>query len=430
MPTDPHTAPAIPPIAAIAIMGGLFFIIGFVTWLNGPLIGFVHLAFALDEVGAFLVPMAFYLSYFFLALPAAALLRNTGMKKGMALGLAIMALGAFAFGHYATVRWYPGALSGLFVMGGGLAILQTAVNPYISILGPIETAARRIAIMGICNKVAGILAPLVLGALVMRDMGDLAARVAAAEPAARDQLLAQFAAGIHAPYLMMATVLLLTSAAILFSPLPNIRASEANRDSESVADTGRSRLRQFPHLWLGAACIFAYVGVEVLAGDAIGTYGNALGLPLDATKFFTSLTLGAMLAGYIAGLILIPRVVSQERWLAISALAGMTLSVAAWLSSGYLAVGLIATLGFANAMMWPAIFPLAIRGLGRLTERGSAILIMGIAGGAVMPQLFAVFKQHYHFQSVFLLLALACYLYVFYYAVRGYRVGRRQHSAV
>ena len=216
------------------IIGLLFFIFGFVTWMNGPLIQFVELAFELDTVNAFLVLMAFYLSYFFLALPAAAILRRTGMKRGMAIGLFVMALGELAFGQFALQRWYPGALGGLFVIGAGLALLQTAANPYISILGPIDSAAQRIAFMGICNKVAGILAPLALGILVMHGLGDLKAQVQAADPATRNALLDAFAARVHAPYLGMAFVLAALGVWIVRSPLPEVRASEANTARDAV----------------------------------------------------------------------------------------------------------------------------------------------------------------------------------------------------
>ncbi|HEY0502398.1 MAG TPA: sugar MFS transporter [Lysobacter sp.] len=409
-------------LGSIAIIGALFFIFGFVTWLNGPLISFAKLAFDVDDTYAFLIPSAFYLSYFFLALPSSFILRKTGMKKGMALGLFLMALGAAVFGQYTTQRWYPGAVGGIFVIGGGLAILQTAVNPYISILGPIEGAAQRIAVMGICNKLAGWAAPFVIGTLVMHGMGDVATRVAGADAATKETVLNEFAARIHDPYMFMAGLLALLAVGIAFSPLPEIRAEEVNAEGDT--GTGRTSLFQFPHVWLGALCIFVYVGVEVMAGDAIGTYGQAFGLPLDETKFFTGFTLGAMLVGYIVGLIVIPRFISQERYLSFSAVLGMLLALGALLTKGYVSVGFVAALGFANAMMWPAIFPLAIHGLGRLTERGSALLIMGIAGGAVIPQLFVHFKQQYDFQLVFFALVVPCYLYILYFAQRGHRAGR------
>lgn len=416
--------------SSIMVIGALFFIIGFFTWINGPLITFVQLAFDVNEVYAFLVLMVFYLSYFFFALPASLLLKRTGLKKGLALSLSVMAAGAAGFGEFSTQRWFAGALGSLFVIGSGLALLQTAVNPYISILGPIESAARRIALMGICNKVAGILAPVVLGSLVLHGIGDLATQVEAADPVARAQLLDAFAAKIHAPYLGMAAVLMLVAVGVLLSPLPDIRCDEVNATPAAAPGTReRTSLRQFPHAWLGALCIFVYVGVEVMAGDAIGTYGNGFGLPLDQTKFFTSFTLTAMLLGYLVGLAVIPRFLPQERYLLLSSVLGIALAFGAYLSSGYVSVGFVAALGFANAMMWPAIFPLAIRGLGRFTEQGSALLVMGICGGAIVPQLFALLKQHFDFQAVFLCLTVPCYLYILYFATRGHRAGMPPASA-
>jgi len=410
-----------PPLATIAI---LFFIFGFITWLNGPLITFVRLAFSLDDVNAFLVPMVFYFSYFFLALPSAAILRRTGMKKGMALGFSVMAAGAMMFGHFTTQRYYAGALTGLFVIGSGLAILQTAANPYAAIIGPISGAARRIALMGICNKFAGFLAPIVFGAIALRGLDDFDGRVKASVGAEREALLDRFAAQVYWPYMAMAVLLLIMAAWILYSRLPDIAPEEANA---AKADDGEKFAPgRYPHLWLGVAALFLYVGVEVLAGDAIGVYGDGFGLPLDQTRLFTSWTLFAMLAGYGAGVLITPRFVSQQSYLALSGAAGAALCLLAYVTQGYLSVVMIAALGFANAMMWPAIFPLAIAGLGRHTHRGSAYLIMAIAGGALMPWWFALLKQYISFQLAWLVLALPSYAFIAYYGLHGYRAGQER----
>ena len=404
-------------------IGVLFFIFGFVTWLNGPLITFVKLAFDLDDVNAFLVPMAFYLSYFFLALPSSAVLRRTGMKNGMALGLLVMALGAAVFGQFTTMRYYPGALTGLFTIGAGLSLLQTASNPYISIVGPIESAAQRIAFMGICNKFAGFLAPFVFGALVLNGLDNFDARVkAASTELEREALLNGFAAQVYWPYMIMAALLALLALWIARSNLPEIHPETVN-DDPATDRSESGNIFSFPHLWLGVVCLVLYVGVEVMAGDAIGLYGSGFKLPLDETRFFTSFTLAAMLIGYVAGLLLIPRFVSQERYLAMSAALGVALTLGATLTSGYTSVAFIAALGFANAMMWPAIFPLAIRGLGRQTETGSALLIMAIAGGALMPYAFALLKTRIDFQLAYAALAVPGYLYIWYYGARGCRAG-------
>ncbi|MES2313225.1 MAG: sugar MFS transporter [Pseudomonadota bacterium] len=411
-------------LGPMLIIGLLFFIFGFVTWLNGPLITFVKLAFNLDDVNAFLVPMAFYLSYFFLALPASSVLRRTGMKKGMALGLFVMAIGAVLFGQFTTMRMYPGALTGLFVIGAGLSLLQTASNPYISILGPIDSAAQRIAFMGICNKLAGAIAPFAFGALVLSGISTFGQQVESAPtPQAREALLNAFAGKVHLPYMVMAGLLVLLAIWIARSSLPEIKPAGAN--SEGAIGHKDGSIFSFPHLWLGVLCLFLYVGVEVMAGDAIGTYGASFHLPLEETRFFTSFTLGAMLLGYVAGLLLIPRFISQQRYLAVSAVLGVLFTLGAFTTSGYSSVLFVAALGFANAMMWPAIFPLAINGLGRHTEAGSALLIMGIAGGAVVPQLFVHLKQHIDFQLAFMVLMVPCYLYILYYGMVGHRVGQK-----
>jgi MFS transporter, FHS family, L-fucose permease len=415
-------APRSSTLLPMIIIGVLFFIFGFVTWLNGPLISFVKVAFTLDDINAFLVPFAFYVSYFVLALPAGVVLKRTGMKKGMALGLFIMAIGAAIFGEFVRMRVYYGALTGLFTIGAGLSLLQTASNPYISILGPIDSAAQRIAFMGICNKVAGALAPIAFGILVMTGIDSFQDQVAktTAGPA-RDALLNDFAARVFMPYMTMAGILVVLAIWIVLSSLPEIKPSGAN--SERAIGHTSGGIFSFPHLWLGVLCLFLYVGVEVMAGDAINTYGQGFGLPLIKTSHFTTYTMFAMLTGYVLGLLIIPRFISQQRYLAVSAVMGVLFALGAYVTHGMASVAFVAALGFANAMMWPAIFPLAIKGLGSHTELGSAFLIMGIVGGAIIPQVFVHLKQYIDFQLAFLVVIVPCYFYILYYGVRGHNVG-------
>ena len=410
---------------SMAIIGFLFFIFGFVTWINGPLIFYVKLAFRLDtDSKAFLVTTAFYMAYFFLALPSSWILQKTNMKKGMALGLLVMAIGTFVFGTFATHRNYTFALAGLFIIGSGLSLLQTASNPYVSILGPIESAAKRISIMGICNKTAGILSPIILSLFVLKGINKLEEKVnTAPSEQAKEAILNDFASKVYVPYLVMAVILLALALWILRSSLPEIKGSEANADQK--AEKTKASIFQFPHLWLGAVCIFVYVGVEVMAGDAIGIYGKGFDIPTDQTKYFTSFTLGAMLVGYIAGLVSIPKYISQQKALTVSAILGILFTAGAFLTSNYISVGFVAALGFANAMMWPSIFPLAINRLGRFTEKGAAILIMGIVGGAIIPKAFASLKEHYNFQTVFFALMIPCYFYILYYSIKGYKAGMK-----
>lgn len=411
---------------AIIIIGILFFVFGFVTWLNGTLIPFLKLACQLEnDIQAFFVTFAFYMAYFFLAIPSSFILKKTGFKNGMALGLLVMAIGSFIFIPAANTRSFGLFLTGLFVQGAGLAILQTASNPYISIIGPIESAAKRISIMGICNKVAGMLSPIILGALVLKNAGKLQHQITTAtDTTVKEQLLNELSARVITPYIIMGLILVLLAFMIKRSSLPEIEIDKEEPSSKAVIE--KTSVFQFPHLMLGVLCIFLYIGVEVMAGDAIGTYGRQLGMPLDETKYFTTFTLFSMLAGYVIGIFTIPKYLSQQKALAISAILGVVFSLCIFFTTGYVAISFIALLGLANALMWPAIFPLAISGLGKFTKTGAALLIMGIAGGALLPLLYTTLKDRNIFSNhaSFLICILPSYLYIFYYAKKGYAAGK------
>ena len=412
---------------AIVIIGILFFVFGFVTWLNGTLIPFLKLACQLEnDIQAFFVTFAFYMAYFFLAIPSSIIISKTGFKNGMALGLLIMAVGSLIFIPAANARSFGLFLTGLFIQGAGLALLQTASNPYISIIGPIESAAQRISIMGICNKVAGMLSPLILGALVLKNAGEIEAKIGkATDPAIKETLLNELAARVITPYIIIAIALILLAILIKRSSLPEIDTNA--EDSSDQTQVAKTNIFQFQHLVLGVLCLFLYVGVEVMAGDAIGVYGRQLGMPLDETKYFTTFTLLSMLVGYIIGIFTIPKYMSQQNALAISAILGIIFSLGVYLTEGYTAISFIALLGLANALMWPAIFPLAISGLGKFTKTGAALLIMGVAGGALVPLLYTTLKDKgiVSNQVSFLICMLPAYVYILFYAVKGYAIGKK-----
>jgi glucose/galactose transporter len=408
---------------AMIIVAALFFIFGFVTWLNGTLIPFLKLTCNLDsDAKAFLVTFAFFIAYFVLAIPSSWILEKVGFKNGMSLGLAIMAVGAVIFIPAANSRSFMMFLVGLFVQGMGLALLQTAVNPYVSIIGPIESAATRISIMGIFNKLAGIAAPLVFGKILLGNASEISSSIeAATDPLAKAELLNQLASRIVNPYIIMTVVLMLLAIGLRFTSLPEVNLDNEKSDDET---DNKSSIFQYPHAILGALAIFFYVGAEVMAGDIIGTYGKNLGFSLDESKYFTTFTLIGMLIGYVLSLFLIPNFVKQEQWLKISAILGILLTFAAFFTSGSLAVTCIAALGFANAVMWPAIFPLGIDGLGRFTKIGSALLIMGIAGGAIIPQIYGFLSSSIGFEKAFLATMIPCYVFILYFAQSGHKKGR------
>lgn len=411
---------------AILIIGFLFFIFGFVTWLNGSLIQFLKLACQLGDVQALLVTFAFYIAYAVLAIPSSYILKKTGFKNGMSLGLAVMSIGAVIFIPAAQNRSFGIFLTGLFVQGMGLTLLQTASNPYISIVGPIESAAKRISIMGICNKVAGMISPLILSAVLLSNATELETQINnAASVAEKEGLLNELASRVINPYIILASVLAVLAFLLMKSPLPEI---DVDKEETQGAATGKTSVTQYPHLMLGVLCIFLYVGAEVMAGDAIGIYGGEIGIPLDETKNFTTFTLGAMLVGYVVGIFTIPKVISQQTALKLSAILGIVFTMAVYITSGYTAITFIALLGLANALMWPAIFPLAIDGLGRFTKIGSALLVMGIAGGAVVPLIYATLKDkdgmNLSNHLAFFICMLPCYLYILYYSVKGFKAGK------
>lgn len=405
----------------IIIIGILFFIFGFITWANSSLIPYLKIACELTTSQAILVTFAFYISYAFMAFPSAWVLKKTGYKNGMVVGLLVMALGALVFIPAASARSFDLFLFGLFVIGGGMALLQTASNPYITILGPIESAAKRISIMGVFNKAAGALAPIVLGAIILKDSSALQARLATMEAAAKTAELELLASKVVMPYVSIAIALILLSIFIYKSSIPEIRAE--GEDDQGPNTINRKSIFDYPYLWLGFITLFLYVGAEVLSGDIIQIYGNSLGIPLDIAKYFTTYTMIGLLTGYIIGIFTIPKYLSQSTALKGSAVLGLIFSALAMFTDGYMSVLFIALLGLANALIWPAIWPLAIEGLGKFTRTGSALLIVGIAGGAIIPRVWAILGESIGLKSAFIIL-IPCYLFVLYFATYGHKIGK------
>ena len=429
---------------SITIIGLFFFIFGFVTWLNGILIPFLRTACELNDFQAYFVTFAFYISYFVMALPSSAVLKKTGFKNGMSIGLWVMAIGSLVFIPAALTRSYGLFLSGLFVMGTGLALLQTASNPYITIIGPRESAAKRISIMGIANKFAGAIAPVILASVIMKDADILDQQLAqAVDAASRTITLDEMAHRVIMPYIIMATILVLLGLLLRYAHLPEVD-TEAEDDAVGEANLNKTSIWQFPHLLLGVVALFFYVGVEVIAGDTIIRYGQSLNVPMDSAKYYTSLTLLAMILGYLMGIAFIPKYISQGNALKICTILGAIFTFCAILIPSDLVftmpfvdlvtfkplelvlpvtVLFVALMGLANALVWPAMWPLAITGLGRFTKTGSAMLIMAIAGGAILPLVYGKLADLFSTQSAYWI-CLPCYLVIMYYAFIGHKAGK------
>ena len=403
----------------VAIIGSLFFIFGFITWLNSVLIPYLRIACELNNLESYLVTFAFYIAYFVMAIPSSWVLKRSGFKKGMSIGLAIMAVGALIFIPAALTRTYGLFLTGLFVQGTGLALLQTASNPYITIIGPRESAAKRISIMGICNKLAGAIAPIILGAIALKDADAIKTRVVQMTASQKAQELNALASRVIVPYIVIILALVVLALLIFFSGLPEIDTDHEDEET-ALANTSKQSIFQFPHLILGVATLFLYVGAEVIAGDTIISYGSDQGIPFSTAKFFTTCTLCAMIVGYIIGIITIPKYLKQEKALLYCAILGVFFTAGALVTHGYVSVLFIALLGLANSLMWPAIWPLAIAGLGRFTKLGSSLLIMSIAGGALLPLAYGRLADYFDPRQAYWIL-IPCYLFILYYAVDGYK---------
>jgi glucose/galactose transporter len=403
------------------IIGALFFIFGFVTWLNSVLIPFLKQACELTDFQAYFVTFAFYISYFIMAIPSSVILKKTGFTKGMSVGLGIMAVGSVIFIPAAYARSYPLFLFGLFAQGTGMTLLQTASNPYVTILGPIESAAKRISIMGICNKVAGMTGILILGQLLFNDTQELSEKIAVLSGDELARELDILASRVIVPYVVMTIILAGLALMVLKAHLPEINPEDESTESGSAK--GKTSLFDFPHLVLGVICVFVYVGVEVIAIDTIGLYGQFQGFDLNTASMFGIYSLIALTIGYLLGIVIIPKYITQRTALVTCSLLGFVFAIAALITQGWISIGFIVLLSFAHSLMWPSIWPLAINNLGKFTKTGSAVMIMGVVGGALIPLMYGALADSSDRQVAYWI-TLPCYVYILYYAAKGHKVGQ------
>lgn len=413
-------------IISIGIIGLMFFVFGFVSWVNAILIPYFKIACELTNFQSYLVAFAFYISYLVMSMPSSYLLKRVGYKKGIVIGFWIMALGALLFVPAAYGRTYIIFLIGLFTLGTGLAVLQTVANLYITLIGDKERAAQRISIMGICNKGAGILAPLAFSWAVLRPTdNELFKQIPLMDVVQRTAVLDELILRVVAPYTVVAIVLFLIGVLVNYSPLPEIE----NPDTDEGGKQKKGVL-QFPHLVLGAIAIFLHVGTQVIAIDTVINYADSMGLSLVEAKALPSYTLTATIIGYLIGIILIPRFISQKRMLQICALLGLCLSVLVCVVHGQVvwfnmrldvSLWFLVFIGLPNALIWAGIWPLAIAGLGRYAKSGSALLIMGLCGNAILPMIYGALADMINVKQAYWVL-VPCFLYIVYYAFWGHRI--------
>lgn len=417
---------------SIILIGMMFFIFGFVSWANSILIPYFKIACELSNFKAYLVTFAFYISYFIMSVPASFILKSIGFKKGMMLGFWIMSIGAFIFIPAAMGRTYSIFLLGLFTLGTGLAILQTATNPYITLLGPKESAAQRISIMGICNKGAGILAPLVFAAVILKATDSaLFKNLEHMSGANRNLALNELISRVIVPYFCVGILLFLLGLGVRFSPLPEIDTDQENEEM-TLSNSNKNSILQFPHLILGAIAIFLHVGTQVIAIDTVIGYAGSMNIQLMEAKIFPSFTLAATICGYIIGIICIPKFISQVNALRTCTFLGFLFTIGILFSHGTvefaglkadISIWFVVLLGLANSLIWAGIWPLALDGLGKFTKIGASIIIMGLCGNAILPLFYGYFADQYNLKSAYSVL-LPCYLYLIFYAIKGYKIKK------
>ena len=420
---------------SLTILAGMFFIFGFVSWVNSILIPYFRIACELTHFESYFVAFAFYIAYFVMAIPSGILLKKVGFKRGIMYGFMLTALGAFLFVPAALVRQFEIFLIGLFSIGTGLAILQTAANPYVTIIGPIESAARRISIMGICNKFAGIISPLIFAALILKaDDSELFSLIESGtlDAITKSAMLDELIQRVIVPYAILGGLLVLAGIGIRYSILPEINTDEQNAtDEKENGHNSKKSIFDFPYLILGALAIFFHVGTQVIAIDTIINYANSMGIDLLEAKVFPSYTLACTMIGYVLGILIIPKYVSQTKALIICTVLGLLLSfgvvfadfnVTLFGHQANISIFLLCALGFPNALIYAGIWPLSIHGLGKFTKTGSSLLIMGLCGNAILPLIYGYFAEVYDLRIGYWIL-IPCYLYLIFFATKGHKIN-------
>jgi FHS family L-fucose permease-like MFS transporter len=421
---------------SLLTIGVMFFVFGFVTWINAILIPYFKIACELSNFQSYLVAFAFYIAYLVMSLPASYLLERTGFKKGMMVGFFVMSAGAMIFVPAALTRTYVVFLAGLFTLGTGLAILQTAANPYVTILGPKESAARRISIMGICNKTAGILAPLLFAAVVLRVTdSDLFRQLPLMSASEKGHALDELIRRVVWPYATVSVILFCLGIFVRLSKLPEIDARQEDDQSANI-NSGKTSITRFPHLILGAVGIFVHVGTQVIAVDTVINYAGSMGINLLQAKVFPSYILFATICGYLIGIATIPKFVSQVNALRFCTLLGLLFSLCVIFTHGSvtvfghhtdLSIWFLVGLGLPNSLVWAGLWPLALDGLGRYTKKGASILIMGLCGNAILPLFYGHFADRFSLRYGYWVL-IPCYLYLVFYAAHGHKIRRWSKS--
>lgn len=409
--------------SSLAMLGCLFFVFGLVSWVNSILVPYFKVACDLKTgVETYLVTFAFYIAYLVMTVPASFFLNRVGYKRGAMIGLLIMAAGTLLFWPAALTRTYAMFLTALFVIGTSLAILQSVANPFVTIIGPYESAAKRISIMGICNKFAGIIAPILFAAAVIRP-GDKeimnAVESGLLVGAAKDAALDEMIRGVISPYLILTAFLVVFAIIFYYSPIRDINPDKDNKSDSEESD--RKTVWSYTYLVLGVMALFCHLGSQQISIATIIEYALSMGYSYGAANLFPSYTLACILCGYLVGVALIPKYLTQQKALVICTVSGLVLSVLVVLLPLSLSIWCVVLLGIPNSLIYAGIWPLAIRGLGKWTTLGSSLLVMALCGNAIMTLLYGLMTDYMSLQASYWLL-IPCFVFMVYYAIWGYKI--------
>lgn len=425
---------------SMLILATLFFIFGLVSWVNTILIPYFKLTCELTIVQSYLVTFAFFIAYLVMAIPSSFLLNKVGYKRGIMYGLWFMALGALLFVPAAYWRTYEIFLAGLFMLGIGLAILQSAANPYVTIIGPRESAAKRLSVVGTGNKLAGIIANLVFAAVVIKESDKVLMqqiKEGVFSGAELETALDTLIRGVMTPYLILGIFLFIFGIVVRYSMLPELDAKDVNKSTSGKVDT-RTSIFQYPWLILGALAIFFHVGSQMISLATIIDYAGTMGLALEGNaKNFPSFTMFFTFLGYLTGIVMIPKYLNQKNALLICSTLGLLFSLLTIFTTGKvnilgletdISIWFLVLMGYSNALIYTGIWPLAIRDLGKYTNLGSSFLVMGLCGSAILPLIFSYVVDLNSSLPLFDAYKIAywvlvpCFLYLLFFATVGHKI--------
>ena len=390
----------------LAIIGTMFFAIGFGLGINSYLIPLLNQALDISSGESYLVLAATFSAFLIFGYPASLVIKKIGYKHTMALSFLMFAIGFYLFIPSANMRSLPLFLFASFISGMGNTFLQATVNPYITILGPMASAAKRMSIMGIANKLAWPIAPLFLSLVIGKSVDNVELT------------------DITLPFYIIIVIFLLLGVLAFFAPLPEVKAEAEEVEEGEEEDTshysyGKTSIWQFPHLLLGVLALFLYVGAETVALGTLVDYADTIGLK-NPENYAWIAPIGLVI-GYIAGIIFIPKYITQEKALLVCSLLAIAGSLAVVFSPVHISIYFIVFIALGESLMWPALWPLAMQDLGKFTKTGSSLMVIAIVGGALIPTIYGFLKDAFGAHHAYWLV-VPIFLYILYYAVSGHKI--------